>query len=163
MHNLPILQTRFHYFLTSLSFHMNYNNNVSEWHQSTRKLTFPLLNIKFSAFKGLIIRICHWLIIWVMILRKIAVGQSFSSSDPFICVQHQHLLQQIYSFRSQEKKTKKGINMQFLMKSQLNLKKISISQCQYAAIRFVCKKNMSLISIKQHSKKKVLLRKVLKI
>lgn len=126
---------------------------LSSPNQSTRKLTFPLLNIKFSAFKGLIIRICHWLIIWVVILRKIAMSQSFSSSDPFICVQYQHLLQQVYSFRSQGKKTKREINVQFLIKLQFILKENQYFPVPIFAIQFVCKKNMSLISIKQHSKK----------
>lgn len=67
-----------------------------------QQLTFPLLDLQLTALKALVIWLCFRLIVWIVVLGEVWVGQSLRCCDPFVCVQHQHFLQQVHSLNTQQ-------------------------------------------------------------
>ena len=63
--------------------------------------TFPFLDLQLTALTALVVGVSLRLVIGVVVLGEVGVGQSLSSRYPLICVQNQHLLQQVHSYRQQ--------------------------------------------------------------
>lgn len=70
------------------------------WHKANDFIVgqaLPFVYKEVPAFKGLVIRVSHWLIIRVVVLSKVGMRKSLGCCDPLIRVQNQHLFQQVDS------------------------------------------------------------------